>query len=295
MSAELQQVLPIDLTIYDGEPFIKWAGGKTQLLSQLTKYFPKKFTAYIEPFMGGAAVFFYLRRTRGNFPAYLFDWNPELVNCFQQVRDRVDALIPFLRRHQLLHDEKHYYEVRAELPSTLTELQRAARFIYLNKTCYNGLYRVNARGQFNVPMGSHKNPHIFDETDLRATGAALQGVTIEHRDFSDVYDVAQKGDFVYIDPPYHTEGKGFTGYAVGVSGRTEFGASEQRRLSNTLDKLRERGCYVMESNSHTKFIQHLYYDYKVHTVQARRAINSNGNGRGMVKEIVITNYDKDSK
>ncbi|HZQ05370.1 MAG TPA: Dam family site-specific DNA-(adenine-N6)-methyltransferase, partial [Anaerolineae bacterium] len=149
-------------------------------------------------------------------------------------------------------------------------------------------------GEFNVPMGSSVNPRVFDEDQLRATSRALQGASICNLDFSAVLDEAKKGDLVYFDPPYHTDTNGFTGYTVSALGRAGFGAREQRRLANVVDQLTERGCYVVVSNSSTKFIQHLYYDYNVYTVHARRVINSDANGRGLVKEVIITNYGKDS-
>lgn len=297
MDTTVQKVFPTLAAMpiaYEGEPFLTWAGGKTQLLPELNRYFPKEFNSYFEPFMGAAAVFFYLRRTRGDFPAWLNDYNPELVNCFEIARDKVDALIPLLRQHKEKHSESYYYRVRKMKPVEMTPLQRAARLIYMNKTCFNGLYRVNAHGEFNVPIGSSVNPGIFDESQLRATSRALQGVKICNLDFSAVLDLAKKGDLVYFDPPYHTDTNGFTGYIVSESGRAGFGASQQRRLSNVVDQLRERGCYVVVSNSCTKFITNVYYDYNVHTVHASRRINSNGNGRGLVKEVIITNYDKNS-
>jgi len=226
----------------------------------------------------------------GNFQATLFDFNEELINCYTMVRDRVTTLMPLLREHQSNHNSKYYYNIRSQLPSNLTELQRAARFIYLNKTCFNGLYRVNAKGQFNVPIGSAKKPRIFNEIQLLDTSKSLENTIIEHKDFSDVIDVAKKGDLVYFDPPYFTEGTGFTGYIVGKSGRAEFGPREQRRLANVVDQLAERGCYVVISNSSTKFIKLLYHDFHVHKVKANRLINSKATGRGPVEEVVITNY-----
>lgn len=292
----IQAILPdLESNSYSGGPFLKWAGGKTQLLSELSSYFPKNFGAYYEPFVGGAAVFFYLRRTRGTFPAWLNDGNPELINCYTMVRDNVNDLLPYLRSYQQKHSESYYYTVRAQGPDKLGELQRAARFIYLNKTCFNGLYRVNARGQFNVPIGSAENPRIFDEANLREASRALQGVDLAVSDFRAVLDWAKKGDFVYFDPPYHTVNNGFTGYIVAASGRANFGPAEHRRLSNVVDQLRDRECYVMVSNSDTEFIRQLYHDYEIHTVLAKRLINSNGNGRGPVNEVIITSYGKNTK
>ncbi len=270
-------------------PFLKWAGGKTQLLAQLDPFFPQKISAYFEPFMGSAAVFFFLRRTRGDFPAWLNDSNPELVNCFQIMRDQVDALIPLLHDHRAHHNQTHYYRARAEVPAQLSELARAARLIYLNKTCFNGLYRVNARGQFNVPMGTYKHPRIFDEANLRAVSRALQNATLARGDFGAVLDQARAGDVVYFDPPYYTEANGFTSYAVAANGKATFGTDEQARLANIVAELAARGCIVVVSNSDTEFIRDLYRGFNIHTVRARRAINSNARGRGLVNEVVITN------
>ena len=154
-------------------PFLKWAGGKTQLLGQFARMIPEKFDGYAEPFAGSAALFFWLRRQRGSFPAALIDRNEELVNSYAVVRDHVDSLIPILEKLQARHGKRHYYSVRRQRPESLSEMERAARLIYLNKTCFNGLYRINSRGQFNVPIGSYKNPRIYDETSLRAASAAL--------------------------------------------------------------------------------------------------------------------------
>lgn len=289
MSQALQVAIP-GTQEFRGQPFLKWAGGKTQLLPKLAQFSPKDFSGYYEPFVGSAAVFFYLRRTRGVFPARLSDANAELVNCLRIVRDKVSCLVPLLRRYQAEHNEKYYYEVRKMVLGKATPLQRAARFIYLNKTCYNGLYRVNSKGQFNVPVGSYKKPRILDEKRLRAASESLRGVIIEHEDFSTVLDRAERGDLIYFDPPYYAEATGFTGYAVSPSGKAEFGAEEHRRLSEVVKELRERNCDVVVSNSDTRYIRYLYPkgEFKLNVVQARRMINCNGAGRGAVSELVIT-------
>jgi len=287
-----EQPVPQRVQQFSAEPFLKWAGGKTQLLAQLDPFFPKTFKAYYEPFLGSAAVFFHLRRTRGPFLAWLGDSNTELVNCYEVVRDKVDDLIPLLRQHQRKHDAEHYYHIRQVEPGRIAKVERAGRFIYLNKTCYNGLYRVNTRGRFNVPIGSYKNPRVFNEVSLRAASAALQGTTLNYGDFSTVLDVAEEGDLVYFDPPYHTETSGFTGYAVhavAALGGADFGADEHRRLAEVVKELHERGCHILVSNSDTEYIRHLYRGFTLHVVQARRPINSNGSGRGPIAELVITN------
>jgi DNA adenine methylase len=272
----------------DAGPFLKWAGGKGQILPQLDTYLPKSFNRYFEPFAGSSAVFFHLVRQNRLQSATLIDVNDELINCFKIVRDDIDELIPRLLSHEKKHAEKYYYNVRAMKPGSLSELERAARFIYLNKSCYNGLYRVNSRGEFNVPVGSYLNPKIFNEENLRAACNALKGVSLHSGHFSFVLREAKAGDFVYFDPPYYTESSGFTGYAVAASGRASFSAFDQRMLRNIVDELVDRGCHVVVSNSDTKFIRNLYKAYKQAVVLARRFINCNGSGRQPVKELVIT-------
>jgi DNA adenine methylase len=273
-------------------PFLKWAGGKKQLLGRLADLLPPDFDRYAEPFVGSAALFFYLRRTRGKFRSHLSDRNSELANCYAMVRDRVEQLIPLLRTFQNQHSKMHYYEVRRLRADDLDELHRAARLIYLNHTCFNGLYRVNSQGDFNVPIGSYVRPRICDEETLRAASAALKGCKISHRDFGATVDRVRRGDFVYFDPPYHPVSRtsSFTSYAVGVDARASFGIEEQERLAATFAALDLKGCRVMLSNSDCALMRRLYRRYQVRTVQARRAINSNGAGRGMIREIVVTNY-----
>jgi DNA adenine methylase len=269
-------------------PFLKWAGGKGQILPQIEKYFPESFKGYFEPFAGSAAVFFHLARRRNSFPATLVDLNQELINCFVVVRDHLDKLIPMLRDHERKHNENHYYKVRSTRPASLGKIDRAARFIYLNKTCYNGLYRVNSRGEFNVPIGSYVNPKIFDEKNIRSVSTTLNGVSLVAGHFSAVLRNAKRGDFIYFDPPYYTESSGFTGYAVAASGKADFSAIDHMMLKNDADELLKRGCHVVVSNSDTRFIRRLYKGYEQHGVEARRFINCNGLGRQPVKELVIT-------
>jgi DNA adenine methylase len=275
--------------IADASPFLKWAGGKNQIFDQLRPFFPTEFENYFEPFVGSAAVFFNLRRLRGSFPAALTDRNVELINCYKVIRDELEELIPSLEVHKRNHDEKSYYSAREQDPSKLSSVERAARFIYLNKTCYNGLYRVNKSGKFNVPIGSYSNPSIFDEENLAAVSRVLRGVKLKTNDFSAVLDSAKANDFVYFDPPYYTEDSGFTSYAVSATGAASFGADEHRQLRNVVDKLTERGCRVVVSNSDTDYVRRLYHRYNMHTVKARRYINCNGAGRHQVSELVITN------
>jgi DNA adenine methylase len=268
-------------------PFIKWAGGKKQLLSQLEPLFPPKWGRYHEPFVGGGAVFFHLASRGRCGRARLSDINEELIACYAAVRDSVGKVILALRRHARAHGKQHYYKTRAKDPTALSPASRAARLIYLNKTCFNGLYRVNSKGQFNVPMGSYKNPTICDAANLRAASEALSGADLAVRPFTEAGDLADAGDFLYLDPPYVpvSATSSFTSYA-----RTPFGDMEQRALADLFGRLAGRGCYVMLSNSDAPLVRTLYSEWNIHKVSARRAINSKGEGRGAITELVVTSY-----
>jgi DNA adenine methylase len=271
-------------------PFLKWAGGKRQLLEQFAPLYPARIERYIEPFAGSAAVFFDVRERFDLRFAALSDDNAELINCYRIVRDDVEALIKKLRAHKKRHHEEfpsYFYGVREQLPDRLSPVARAARFIYLNKTGYNGLYRVNAAGRFNVPVGRYKDPPICDAELLRAASAALQGVNIDVRDFGDWLSKARAGDFFYIDPPYVPLSKtsNFTSYAAGG-----FGAAEQVRLARFVRDLDGRGARVMLSNSDTPIVRKLYGGFDIKKINARRNINSNGARRGQIAELVIRNY-----
>lgn len=274
----------------DAKPFLKWVGGKQQLLTQFEAYFPVTFGRYFEPFIGGGAVFFHLWN-RGKLPeqVYLFDNNQELINTYLVVRDKVDELVRILATHKQKHNEKYYYEVRNldRRAIELSDVERAARNSYLNKTCYNGLYRVNSKGQFNVPIGSYINPQILYEDVLLTASAALQGINIELRDFRSIVDLAQSGDFFYLDPPYDPVSKtaSFTSYTA-----DSFGDGAQRDLARVFEQLTEKGCLCMLSNSCTPFILELYRGFRIEIVRAKRAVNSDPNGRGHVQEVVVLNY-----
>lgn len=266
-------------------PFLKWAGGKSQLLSTFAPMFPQDFGRYFEPFLGGGAVFFHLRSQHPNLSAVLSDSNQELINCYLSVQESVDELIFSLKRHR--NDRHHFYRVRAEDVSRLTETERAARMIFLNKTCFNGLYRVNRKGQFNVPFGKYSNPKIVDERNLMAAAAALKNARIICAPFEAVLARASRGDFVYMDPPYQplSTTSSFTGYT-----RNSFGESDQIRLAETFKSLTRRGCLVMLSNSDTPFTRSLYEGFRLETVRATRAINSKAERRGRINELVVLNY-----
>lgn len=266
-------------------PFLKWAGGKQRLISQYLPYFPPLETInhYYEPFIGSAAVYFHWQPR----PATLADRNEKLIEVYRLVQQDVTAVIDALQPHH--NDPDYFYAIRAQDPRTLTPAERAARLIYLNKTCYNGLYRENSHGEFNVPFGRYKRPKICDVDRLCTASAALQGVMLLAGDFAAVVETAVSGDFIYFDPPYAplTATSNFTSYH-----QHGFDAADQHRLAQTIDELTMRGCKVMLSNSSAPLIYDLYNHppYRLIDIQARRAINSKGNGRGPIKELLILNH-----
>ena len=262
-------------------PFLKWAGGKSQLLPVFDKHFPPDFNRYFEPFIGGGAVFFHL------LPPYamLSDLNEELINSYQIIRDDVEALICELLIHR--NDPDYFYNVRSWDPAKLSEVQRAARTIFLNKTCFNGLYRVNSQGQFNTPFGKYKSPKICDADNLRAVSALLANAIVNCQSFEQILHQATKADFLYLDPPYQPISKtaNFTGYT-----KNAFRSEDQERLALTFRKLSRRGCYVMLSNSDSEYVRDLYSKFTIKVVRANRAINCKGERRGRINELLIMNY-----
>jgi DNA adenine methylase len=271
-------------------PFLKWAGGKGQLLGQLDPLLPDftQVKRYFEPFLGGGAVYFHVHPRLARGKAILGDSNADLVRTFVAVRDHLPELTAALTVHRQRHCEAYYYQVRATDPGTLPdEWDRAARFIYLNKTCFNGLHRVNSRGLFNVPFGRYANPAILDERALVDCNAALRGVDLRIGNFEVSTRGARKDDFVYFDPPYDplTKTAAFTSYTSKL-----FGEDDQSRLAALFRKLDERGCLLMLSNSDTPLIQRLYRGFDIERVQARRNINSRPDARGPIGEVVVRNY-----
>ena len=266
---------------------VKWVGGKKQLLSQFESLFPKKFNNYFEPFAGGGAVAFYLIKTRNPKKVFLSDINEELIDAYNIVKNNPEKLIKLLEQYKENHNKENYYDVRAKDPKLLSELERAARFIYLNKTCFNGLYRVNLKGGFNVPMGNYKNPAIANNKDLTEIASLLKNVQVEIKQFHEGVETAEEGDFVYFDPPYYPLNRtsNFTSY-----NKDSFLEKEQIKLFETFRKLDKKRVKVMLSNSDTDFIKNLYKDYNQTFVQARRMINSNAKKRGAINELVVTNY-----
>ena len=290
------------------KPFVKWVGGKGQLIEQLEKYIPtggeKVLTKYAEPFIGGGALLFNILSKYNFESVYISDINKELINAYNVVKNNVDDLINKLAEMQLAfvpmddNGRKYYYYTARDKFNSLqiteeTAVEKASLFIFLNKTCFNGLYRVNKKGQFNVPMGTYKNPNICDENNLRNVSEALQNVTIVCGDYSLSKDFIDKDTFVYFDPPYRpiSETAGFTAYNTDC-----FDDNEQIRLARFIDEINLSGAKIMLSNSDPQnvnpedtFFEELYKAYTINKVDATRAINSKGDSRGKIKELLIYN------
>ena len=274
------------------QPFIKWVGGKRGLLKQLLPLFPKEFQNYHEPFLGGGAVFFelyslgYLKDKK----IYLSDINAELINTYKTIKNNPNELIDNLKNFKEQHSKEFYYYIREldrkENFKDLTNIQRATRFIYLNKTCFNGLYRVNKKGYFNTPIGSYKNPNIADEEIILNASEALQDAIITNQSFTKVIENINKNDLIYFDPPYYplTKTSNFTSYDANC-----FLEDKQKDLFTLFEELDKKGCFVIHSNSDTEFIKKLYKNFKIELVQANRFINSKSNGRGKINEVLIRN------
>jgi DNA adenine methylase len=273
------------------KPFVKWVGGKRQLLVQFklrNLYPPEKFNLingrYFEPFVGGGAVFFDLLPEK----AFLSDLNSELVITYNVIKNNINELVKSLKKHK--YDKEYFLKIRVKDPKKLSDIEVASRFIYLNRTCFNGMYRVNSKGGFNVPFGKYSNPLICDEQNLRRVSKALKNVEIKCQDYKEVLKKAKKGDFVYFDPPYYPVSKtaSFTSYT-----KETFLEKEQEELRDTFLELHKRGCFVMLSNSDTPFISKIYSEHKgvrITKVEAGRAINSKASGRGKITEVLVTNY-----
>ncbi len=278
------------------KPFLKWVGGKGRLLDQLLPLFPKTFEAYYEPFFGGGAVFFELAPVAGQ----INDINKALMSAYINVRDNVDELITCLKEieneyHALDESDRqaYYYERREEYNSEKSDtIRKTTLLIFLNKTCFNGLYRENRKGHFNVPFGRYANPTICDEDNLRATSKVLKYVVVSTGSFDEAVTKAKAGDFVYFDPPYFplNPTSSFTSYSI-----DDFLEEDQHKLKVIIDELTKKGVKVALSNSDTPFIRELYRDYRQEKVMAGRAINSAGSRRGKISELVVLNYSADEK
>ena len=274
-----------------GKPFVKWAGGKRQILDKLKQYIPADFNTYYEPFIGGGALFFELSPKK----AIINDSNAELINVYKVLcnEEKFNKMTRVLNSHETNHSEEYYYELRNKDRSKssfgrLADYTRAARTIYLNKACFNGLYRVNSKGEFNVPFGKKTKVNTYEDSNLNLISYYLTNneIGILNDDFEKSVSTAKKGDFIYFDPPYDSDTSTFNSYT-----EDGFGKEEQVRLARVFKELSDRGCYVMLSNHNTKLINELYSDFNIHVIEAKRNINANGKKRGKVEEVIITNYE----
>ncbi len=276
----------------NAKPFLKWAGGKRKLFESYLPYFPSRFKYYFEPFVGGGAVLFSLFEHHPEMQATIIDINQELTNAYNVVKTKVEDLIVLLAHHKENHCKDYFYKVRAwdqdsVFFNSMSHVERAARLIYLNKTCFNGLYRVNSHGSFNVPFGRYKDPQIYDPENLRNVSKILQNVEVLNASYDKILDLATKGDLIYFDPPYQpiSSTANFTSYTS-----DNFDEVNQRRLREIFEILDKRGCYVVLSNSANSFIQDLYGELKgiqIKEILALRAINRDGTKRGKIPEILI--------
>lgn len=274
-----------------GKPFVKWAGGKRSIINDLVKLSPNEFNTYYEPFAFGGALLFELQPKR----AVINDYNKELMNVYSCIKDekKFNLMIKELDRHESLHSEKHYYEVRGldknkKKFNKISDYKRAARTIYLNKACFNGLYRVNSSGEFNVPFGKKNKINTYDGINLGIIYYFLNAndIKILNEDFEESVKDAKRGDFIYFDPPYDSDTSTFNSYT-----ENGFSKDEQRRLAKVFKDLDKRGCYVMVSNYNTKLVKELYSGYNFHKVVAPRNIGAKAKDRGAVEEVIITNYE----
>jgi DNA adenine methylase len=273
------------------KPFVKWAGGKRQLITSLEGHLPKKFGTYFEPFLGGGALLFHLLNQSPNLKCNISDLNSDLILAYITIRDKVEQLVESLERHSGKYSAdkiEYYYSVRESAPKN--QIEKVSRLLFLNKTCFNGLYRVNSKGQFNVPLGRYTNPSIVNKENLISVSKILQSknIAIRCQDFEAILDEAKKDDFVYFDPPYQPVSKtaNFTSYT-----KCEFTYDDLKRLANVCQKLDKKDCKVLLSNSNTKEVKELFSSkWKVVEVSANRAINSNSKKRTGHTELLIKNY-----
>ena len=273
-----------------GKPFVKWAGGKRQIIDKLKKYVPDEFDTYYEPFVGGGALLFELSPKK----AVINDSNKELMNVYNVLcdEDKFNKMCRLLNNYEVKHSEEFFYEIRNKdrnkaTYNRLSDYTRAARTIYLNKACFNGLYRVNSKNEFNVPFGKKSKVNTYEGGNLITVSnyLTMNDIKILSVDFEEAVKDAKKGDFVYFDPPYDSDTTTFNSYT-----EDGFGKEEQRRLARVFRELDSKGVYVMLSNHNTTLVRELYDGYNIYVIEAKRNINSNGSKRGKVEEVIITNY-----
>ncbi|MCH2402696.1 MAG: DNA adenine methylase [Candidatus Nitrosopelagicus sp.] len=282
----------IQLHSYNPKPFVKWAGGKRQLLPELVRNYPEKFDTYFEPFLGGGAVMFNLLSKHPNLKCHVSDLNSNLILAYVAIRDKVTELIDSLENHAKKYQNNHsqyYYRIRESEPTS--QIEQVSKLIFLNKTCFNGLYRVNSKGKFNVPLGKYTNPNIINRENLLTVSRILQSSNIEFfcRDFEAILHDTKKGDFVYLDPPYQPVSKtaNFTSYTT-----RNFTDDDLERLATIAEKLHFKGCKILISNSKSKKVQNSFSSsvWKMKEIHVNRAINSNSKKRTGHSEILIKNY-----
>jgi len=277
---------------YPPKPFVKWAGGKRQLIPEIEKHLPEKFSSYYEPFLGGGALLFHLLSKNENLKGYVSDLNSDLILAYVTIRDNLSGLLKSLQKHSdnYFSDSKsYYYSVRETNPNS--QIEKVSRLLFMNRTCFNGLYRVNSKGKFNVPLGRYSNPNIVQEENLRSVNQFLNHnkIIIKCQDFSSTVEKVKKGDFVYFDPPYQPVSKtaNFTSYT-----NVNFGLNDLKRLAKVSNQLTKKGVNVLLSNSSSKQVRELFSskDWKIFEIEANRAINSDSNKRTGHSELLIKNY-----
>ncbi len=269
-------------------PILKWVGGKRQLMEEIIKYIPNEYNTYYEPFIGGGAVLFSLQPEN----AVINDINSELINVYRVIKNNLNELLEDLKKHK--NNEQYFYKIRGldrtEEYNRLSNVEKASRIIFLNKTCYNGLYRVNSSGHFNAPFGKYKNPNIINEKRLLAIHDYFvnNNIKILNTDYYNSLKDISKHDFVYFDPPYHpiSDSSNFTNYS-----KDGFDENDQIKLKEVCDELDSKGIKFLLSNSNSEFIKSLYKEYKIEYVSAKRNINSKASKRGAIKEVLVRNYD----
>ena len=281
----------VNLKYYNLQPFTKWTGGKRQLLPVIKKLMPESYNHYYEPFIGGGALFFDLAPKK----AVINDYNAELINCYQQIKENPNELIELLKVHKENNSKEYYLELRSvdrdDRINKMPDVQRAARILYMLRVDFNGLYRVNSKNQFNVPYGRYKNPKIVDEELIHAISIYLNSNQIEIKagDFEDALLNVQKEDFIYFDPPYIplSDTSAFTSYT-----HEGFSYDDQVRLRDAFKRLSDAGAYVMLSNSSSHLVEELYQEFNIHYVEATRTNGGKSSSRGKISEIIVTNYEK---